>query len=598
MSRLIIAEKEEAAEAIAAILSGGNQERRRFNGEVTYFVFGGDAVAAARGHLIHSTLSGQRRVQYLADLPLSEVAWRPHKGDLPRLKAIKSLARDSDQVIIATDFDREGEVIGYNIAKALGVDKPDEIVRAYFSALTQRDVEGAFANLGPMDETLLSQGLARNIADLVIGLNLTKALTLLYKREFSRLSQAMSLGRVQSPLLQFLSSSTGIQVNESCGVETMDREWVEHHILVDGHYYETKLEPYETGEDITQVTVDDIDWETSEIPQAEKLFNTNDIMSAIRISPSALMNTLESLYLKGWATYPRTESRYIDPERLESLEKTIRRFQDLPEEFSYTHCPIEDEADKKKQAIVLTERGIEAYHTGLTQGRERFVAGVILNQMVRSFACPLEKETTCLDLKLSNGEMVTLEWSEEIPDLDRLAITRHECVTRPDLEIGKTYPVLRMPKKIEAASSDYPLFYRRITTYTDTELVEWMEQEGIGTEATRATFPDVLRDRHYSTESNLVTVLGEEVAKIIKDIELDVGLTRETEQLIHCVHSLNNLPRFQEAILGKTSLFLSKLTHSPDIDLRCPKSHRAELINTSEGLFLLCQECGPKFYRI
>lgn len=49
MSKLIIAEKEEAAEAIAAILSGGSQERRKFNGEVAYFVFGDNVVALARG---------------------------------------------------------------------------------------------------------------------------------------------------------------------------------------------------------------------------------------------------------------------------------------------------------------------------------------------------------------------------------------------------------------------------------------------------------------------------------------------------------------------------------------------------------------------
>lgn len=64
------------------------------------------------------------------------------------------------------------------------------------------------------------------------------------------------------------------------------------------------------------------------------------------------------------------------------------------------------------------------------------------------------------------------------------------------------------------------------------------------------------------------------MTKIINDIELDVRLTRETEQLIHYVHSLDNLPGFQQNILGETSLFLSKLSHSPNIDLRCPKSHR------------------------
>jgi len=145
MGRLIIAEKEEAAEAIAAILSGDSQERRRFNGEVTYFVFGDNVVAPARGHLIHPTLVGYRGVHRLVELPLTEVTWHPHKADVPRLKAIRNLAQSYSQIIVATDFDREGEVIGYNIVKTLGIDKPGEITRAYFSALTEQDVRGAFA---------------------------------------------------------------------------------------------------------------------------------------------------------------------------------------------------------------------------------------------------------------------------------------------------------------------------------------------------------------------------------------------------------------------------------------------------------------------
>lgn len=117
-------------------------------------------------------------VHRLSELPLTEVAWHPHKADQPRLNAIRNLAYGIEQIIVATDFDREGEVIGYNIVKTLGIHNPEAITRAYFSALTQRDVEDAFANLEPMNEALLAQGLARNLADLVIGLNLTKALTL------------------------------------------------------------------------------------------------------------------------------------------------------------------------------------------------------------------------------------------------------------------------------------------------------------------------------------------------------------------------------------------------------------------------------------
>jgi len=202
--KLIIVEKEPVADKFAEFLNA--VQRDGYYESSDYFI------VPARGHLIGTTLKGLKSW----NLPLFDFKWYIPKQNKERLELIDYLYNQSDDVIIATDWDREGEVIGERIYAYLQ-GKFDAYYlpnRAYFSALTQSEVLKGLSNVKQMNEALLAQGHARNYADTMIGLNLTKLLTKIYKIElgYEELSQALSMGRVQSPTLSYITDRTDIGI--------------------------------------------------------------------------------------------------------------------------------------------------------------------------------------------------------------------------------------------------------------------------------------------------------------------------------------------------------------------------------------------------
>jgi DNA topoisomerase IA len=203
--QLLIAEKEQAAERIAAYL-GLEPRGLYFEGSGLYLI-------AAGRHLLNSTVKGLQGW----NLPLFEYVWTIKKQNIERLKLIKMLKEKCEQCVIATDWDREGEVIGERIIaycnNALNsIDVPQ--YRIYFSALTATEFERGFSDIKPMNESLLAQGHARNYADTIIGLNLTKLLTRIFKKDldYNELQQALSMGRVQSPSLSYIIKESDINL--------------------------------------------------------------------------------------------------------------------------------------------------------------------------------------------------------------------------------------------------------------------------------------------------------------------------------------------------------------------------------------------------
>ena len=211
--KTVIVEKEEAGRKIAEVLIP-NFEEVQENG-VTIFKKDDTVIIPARGHIINPTINGLRRIKSLELLPIANITWKIHKSNKARTDLMKQYLKQSNEFIVASDWDREGEVIGYSIIKfALDITNPQQIKRAYYSALRSEDILDAFNNAKTMNEALLTQGLARNLADLIIGLNLTKALTLKFKEKHTTLGQAISLGRVQSPLLGYVKTHSGVNISE------------------------------------------------------------------------------------------------------------------------------------------------------------------------------------------------------------------------------------------------------------------------------------------------------------------------------------------------------------------------------------------------
>ena len=142
----------------------------------------------------------------LASLPY--LVWAPI-GKTPAerelIRALKSVAKKADEIVIATDFDREGELIGSDAAALVReVNKKAPIKRARFSAITKDEIERAFAELVPVDDCLAQAGESRQDIDLVWGAVLTRYLTM---AKFTGLRQR-AVGRPRADARRSRSSSS------------------------------------------------------------------------------------------------------------------------------------------------------------------------------------------------------------------------------------------------------------------------------------------------------------------------------------------------------------------------------------------------------
>ncbi|OGS46610.1 MAG: hypothetical protein A3K66_06155 [Euryarchaeota archaeon RBG_16_67_27] len=206
MHRLIVTEKFNAAVRIATILSDGKAKRSSVEGTTVFeFASGTDRVriVGLRGHILNidypEALNSWERTD------LRELVWAEPDKVITAGKiaaALRKLAEDADEVVIATDFDREGELIGVEALDIVRTVRPSVTVRrARFSALTKWDVERAFGDLAEVDFPLARSAESRQSIDLAWGAVLTRFLSIA-SRQLGR--DFLSAGRVQSPTLALI----------------------------------------------------------------------------------------------------------------------------------------------------------------------------------------------------------------------------------------------------------------------------------------------------------------------------------------------------------------------------------------------------------
>src|SRR5919197_6035777 len=221
--RLIVTEKNNSAKKIAEILSGGDAAADAVY-KVPYYTWSdsdGDHMAIGlKGHVMSPAFpEGYSNWQQtdLHDLIDADIV--KEATDKNVVKAIKKVAKDADEVVIATDYDREGELIGLEALEAIVEANPavvgadgassdgdalatqPRIKRARYSALTKQEIERAFGGLDDLSYDLAYAGAARQDIDLIWGATLTRAVSLATRRFGSNF---LSVSRVQSPTLSLI----------------------------------------------------------------------------------------------------------------------------------------------------------------------------------------------------------------------------------------------------------------------------------------------------------------------------------------------------------------------------------------------------------
>src|SRR5437870_4447066 len=211
--KLIVTEKDNSAKKISQILSAGKAKEEK-SYSIPFYSWGeADSetrVIGLKGHLMNPAFPegyGEWRKVEPRELIDAGLIKEPVQKNVH--KALRKQAKDADAVVIATDYDREGELIGLEALEEIldvnpkltgpgGSLNGSRITRAHFSALTKEEIEEAFSNLVELSEPLARAGEARQDIDLIWGATLTRFISLATGRLGS---QFLSVGRVQRPTL-------------------------------------------------------------------------------------------------------------------------------------------------------------------------------------------------------------------------------------------------------------------------------------------------------------------------------------------------------------------------------------------------------------
>ena len=344
MRRLIVTEKFNAAIRIATILSDGKSKRTSVEG-TTVFEFPQNAdrvqVVGLRGHIIN--LDYPESLNDWSRVDLKELVWAEPQKVVTAGKigaALKQLASEADEVIIATDFDREGELIGVEALELIREARPEiRVRRARFSALTKWDIEAAFANLVEVDYPLAWSAESRQSVDLAWGAVLTRFLSIA-SNQLGR--DYLSVGRVQSPTLALVVDREReienfvpqdywtLSARFQKEVEGKPIEFETHH--EHGPFWarrEAEAAMAEAERTSRGLVKEYIQNEREERPPPP--FNTTMFVAEanrIGFGAAQAMKLAEDLYQSGFISYPRTDNT-VYPSTI-NLRSVLEKLRDSP----------------------------------------------------------------------------------------------------------------------------------------------------------------------------------------------------------------------------------------------------------------------------
>ena len=318
--KLVICEKNIAARRIAYILSGGNSKSTRL-GKTPVYEFSKDGdiwkVIGLRGHIIN--LDFPECFNQWNKIPPKElIEVEPCKRVTEKgiASSLKSLVDKNPFLIVATDYDREGELIGVEVINLLKEYNKNinQIKRAKFSAITNYEIKSAFDKLTEVDYNLSNAGESRQVIDLIWGAVLTRYISLTAQR-FGK--DFLSIGRVQSPTLALLVKREKEIKNFEpktywkiiATLKKSESFDATHH---EGQFWDEKQvkEIYDKVKNAKEAKIKKVDKKTiKEFPPSP--FSTTTFLesaSFLGISASKAMSTAEELYMSGLISYPRTDN--------------------------------------------------------------------------------------------------------------------------------------------------------------------------------------------------------------------------------------------------------------------------------------------------
>ncbi|HYX72391.1 MAG TPA: DNA topoisomerase I [Nitrososphaera sp.] len=533
---LVVCEKPAAAKRIAQAL--GKPTESRASGVPIFEVKNGQnhyKMCTALGHLYGLADVTRSRSVY----PVLDLEWTPvteNSRGVRAINIISKLAEEASSFVHACDYDLEGEVIGHSILQYTCGDKYAEALRAKFSTLTEEEIRNSFANMSKPNGGLAEAGRSRHMLDFIYGVNLSRALV----RSFKTVGRYrnLSIGRVQGPTLAFaVNREIEIRLHIPDPYWIITAQFDKDGQIFSAHYEKPKVEtPVEAKAIINACvgrsgTVNSVS-DNKQMLRSPVPFNIGDLQreayGLFKLGPGYTLAIAEKLYLHALISYPRTSSQKLPPsigynKIISGLSKIGRYSQLISMLLSKDRLvPHEGQmTDPAHPAIYPTGVAPQQKLSGL----EFKVYDLIVKRFLAAFGDPA----------VSQAVNVTIDVSGYIFKAGGMTLTYKGWMVfyKPYVRFNqRTLPELHKGDLLKNQGIEMEeKFTQPPHRYNQASMLAKMEQEKIGTKATRADIISTLFKRNYVTASKEgleVTDLGFAVVDSMKEFAPGIVSTEMT----------------------------------------------------------------------
>ncbi len=598
--RLFICEKPSQAKDIARVLQATRRGDGCWRGEAL-------CVTWCIGHLLEAAppdaYGAHLKRWALEDLPILPTQWRlvVKPSVAAQFKVIEQLLQACDEVVIATDADREGEMIGRELLERCGYAGP--VLRLWLSALDERSIRQALANLrsGAATLSLYHCALARSRADWLVGINLSRLFTLLGRR--AGFDGVLPVGRVQTPTLRlvverdrtiagFVSTPFWtVEVQLQAAGERFRARWQvpagagdEHGRCLDLAAAQRACRSLlDRGQ--AQVHAIEVEQVREGPPLPFDLGTLQEVCSAkLGLGAQETLSIAQALYETHKATtYPRSDCGYLPENMLGDVPGVLRALSVADPALAQVFTQIDPTLRSRawNSDKVSAHHGIIPTAARIDLGRlsehERAVYGLIRARYLAQFLPAHAYLKTGVELHsaelvlLARGKQVQVRgWRAVIDEADQSESVEQGQVL-PTLAEGSVLPLL--DATVKAHQSQPPKAFTEGTLVkamktianqvADPHLKQTLKDSlGIGTEATRAAIIQGLLEHGYLVKRQRHLAASPAARTLIDAVPPEVAdplLTALWEQ------ALNRIEHGQlsvEAFLAKQAAWLSQLVHS------------------------------------
>ena len=636
---LVLAEKPSVGRDIARVLKCGKSGNGYLEGD-KYIV------TWALGHLVTLADPEQYDDKYktwkLEDLPMLPSALKlviiKQSGKQFNVVKEQLNRKDVDSIVIATDAGREGELVARWIIEKAHVRKP--MKRLWISSVTDKAIKDGFSSLkdGREYDNLYASAVARAEADWIVGINATRALTCKYNAQ-------LSCGRVQTPTLAMIAareqeirnfkpknyygitaSAQGLKLtwqdSKTKDMKTFDKD------KCDGIINTLK------NKDAEIIDIDKT-LKKSFSPQLYDLTELQrDANKLFGYSAKETLSLMQRLYESHKVlTYPRTDSRFISSDVVETLKDRVKACGVGPyskaamfvmrNPIKANKAFVDNEKVSDHHAIIPTEQTVTLSNLS---DKERKIYDLVVKRFLAVLYPPFEYEQTTLRAKIGDEifvakgkRVIASGWkevyenhfededsNEEVKEqlLPELKKSDKLKVTAINQTKGETKPPAPFNEATLLSAMENPVKYMQGESK---ELIKTIgEAGGIGTVATRADIIEKLFNSFVMEKRGkdiFITSKGKQLLELVPEELKSPALTAEWEQKLGSISKgklnknifINDMRKYAEQVVGEIKRSEEKFKHDNQTREKCPQCGKYLLeVNGKKGKMLVCQdrECG------